>query len=73
MLSYARNLGDCHDADNKPTAGLRLQVPAHLGGIHRTLLQYGHAMKERYGDGFKRNIRYEDGELTLVIDIFIPC
>ena len=29
-------------------------------------------MKLRYGDGFKRNIRFEDGETTLVIDMLIP-
>ena len=70
--SYARNLGEFTDANNKPTAGLRPDIPGFLGGVHRTLLQYGFGLKTRYGRGFKRNIRFEDGEMTLVIDICIP-
>ena len=29
-------------------------------------------MKQRYGDGFRRNIRFEDAEHTFVIDVLIP-
>ena len=72
VASYARNLAPFVDETNKPTAGLRPDIPSHLGGVHRTLLQYGYAMKWRYGDKFRRNIRFEDGDLTLVIDVCIP-
>ena len=40
--------------------------------MHRTLLQYGYAMKRRYGEKFRRNIRFEDGDMSLVIDVCIP-
>ena len=72
VASYARNLAPFIDAENKPTAGLRPDIPGHLGGIHRTLVQYGYAMKRRYGGNFRRNIRFEDSDMTLVIDICIP-
>ena len=72
VCSYARNLAPFVDAANKPTAGVRMYVPAHLGGIHKTLLQYGHNMRERHGPEFKRNIRFEDAKHTLCIDIRLP-
>ena len=36
------------------------------------MMQYGYDMKHRYGDGFRRNIRFEDADHTFVIDILIP-
>ena len=73
VASYARNLAPFVDAQNKPTAGLRPDVPGHLGGVHRTLVQYGYAMKKRYGPHFRRNIRFEDSDLSLVVDVCIPA
>ena len=39
VCSYARNLAPYVDGNNKPTAGVRMDVPAHLGGVHKTLRQ----------------------------------
>ena len=72
VCSYSRNLAQYVDGMNKPTAGVRMYVPAHLGGVHKTLMQYGYKMKERYGSEFKRNIRFDDIEHSLCIDIKIP-
>ena len=72
VATYARNLGGFVGKDNKPTAGVRPEVPSHLGGVHRALLQYGHDMRRRYGQGFKRNIRFDDADHTMVIDVLIP-
>ena len=72
VVSYARNLGSFVGPDNKPTAGIRPEVPSHLGGVHCALLQYGHDMRRRYGTSFKRNIRFDDADHTMVIDVLIP-
>ena len=72
ICSYARNLGQFVDSSGKPTAGVRMYVPTHLGGVHKTPLQYGHNLKQKHGQDFKRNIRFEDAELTLAIDIKLP-
>ena len=72
VCSYARNLAPFVDVDGQPTAGVRMYVPAHLGGVHKTLLQYGFNMRERYGRDFKRNIRFDDSEHSLCIDIRLP-
>ena len=68
VQSYAKNLAS-YIVNGKPTATVRPDVPMHLGGVHKTLLQYGHALKGRYGAGFRRNIRFEDAEHTFCIDV----
>ena len=59
VASYARNLGDFVQ-DGRPTATFRHDIPVHLAGIHRTMMQYGYAMKQRYGSSFRKNIRFDD-------------
>ena len=72
LAAYARNLSGHVGLDNKPTAGVRPDVPSFLGGVHRALLQYGFDMKKKYGEGFRRNIRFEDADHSFVIDLLIP-
>ena len=73
VQSYARNLADWVDPDNKkPTAGLRMEVPERLIGDFKALEQYGHAMKEKHGRGFKRHIKIDDSALCLYLDVFLP-
>ena len=46
--SFARNLGQFVDGTGKPTAGIRFEIPDHLTGIHRSLLQYGHVLWTKF-------------------------
>ena len=71
IASYARNLGDFIE-NGKPTATFRHEIPTHLGGVHKALMQYGYALSVKYGKGFKRNVRFDDAALTLCVDILIP-
>ena len=72
--SYARNLAPYRDSEGRPTAGIRFDIPDHLSGIHRTLLQYGHRMwlKHNKNPEFKRNVRHDDTELSYCLDIKLP-
>ena len=74
VASYAQNLAQFIDQAGKPTAGVRFDVPDHLSGVHRTLLQYGHAMWIKYNKdpAFKRNIRFDDVEMSFCLDIKFP-
>ena len=74
VASYARNLAKFVDIAGKPTAGVRMDIPDHLQGVHKTLLQYGHAMRNKHGKNpdFKRNVRYDDAGMTLVLDMKLP-
>ena len=38
VCSYARNLAPYIDDQNRPTAGVQMYVPAHLGGVQKILL-----------------------------------
>ena len=74
ISSYARNLGLFIDSTGKPTAGIRFGIPDHLASVHRTLLQYAHAMWTKYkrSPDFKRNVRYDDVGMTFCLDIKFP-
>ena len=74
ITSYARNLSTWIDITGKPTAVLRLDVPTFLGGAHRTLTQYGHAIWLKYNKSkeLKRNVRFDDSELTFCMGLKLP-
>ena len=72
VQSYARNLGEWTDAEGKPTAGIRMEVPERLLGDYKALEQYGHAMKNKHKIGFKRHIKIDDSGLCLYMDIYVP-
>ena len=74
VVSYAKNLAPFIDKEGKPTAGVRFDIPDHLTGVHKALLQYGHALwtKHDRDPGFKRNIRYDDTEKTYCMDVKFP-
>ena len=72
VLSYARNLGNWIDEKGAPLAGLRLEIPEKMIGDFKTLEQYGHALKEKHGAGFKRHIKMDDMTQELYLDVYLP-
>ena len=72
VQSYARNLEQWTDDKGKPTAGLRMEIPDRLLGDHKALEQYGHAMKLKHKDGFRRHIKMDDSGLCLYMDVYLP-
>ena len=67
VYSYAPNL-----SGQQGRAGLRIEVPCHLLGRHKCLTRYGGQQKEKEGNGFKWNIKYDDLTQTLCIDTKLP-
>ena len=72
VASFSRNLGNYVDSSNKPTAGLRLEIPDALGGVHRDLKRYGGELRKIHGEGLKRNIKFDDTALTFFMDVRLP-
>ena len=66
VLSHAKNLA------GKPDMGVRIDVPQHLLGIKKVLDEYGFVLKTEIGPNFKRNVRYDDTNETLAMDVFYP-
>ena len=62
IASFACNLGEYIEDG-------RHDIPSHLAGVHKTLLQYGYNKHVR---GFKRNIRFDDTAMTFCIDVLLP-
>ena len=74
VTSYARNLGQYVDSKGKPTAGIRFEIPDHLTGVHKCLLQYAHALWVKHGKDpdFKRNVRFNDADMSFSLDVKLP-
>ena len=71
VASYARNLGEFVQ-DGKPTATFRHEIPTYLSGTHKTFVQYGYAMANKYGKNFRRNVRFDDVTQSLCMDVKMP-
>lgn len=67
IKSYASGL-----AAAKGEAGLRLDVPPCLKGSFKVLNEHGYAMVRIYGKEVKRNIKFDDTNQDLMMDIKLP-
>ena len=72
VSSHGRNLADYVDSTGLPTAGIRMDYPAYLGVAFRSLDWYGKQMRDRHGKGTRRNIKFDDEEEGLYIDVCLP-
>ena len=70
VFSHSKNLSK--ESNPNRVHGLRLDYPAHLGSDYRALDGYGAKLRREVGTGFRRNIRFNDDELGLVMDINFP-
>ena len=67
LKSYASGL-----ASAKGAAGLRLDVPPCLKGSFKILNDHGMAMMNIYGKDVKRNIKFDDRNQDLMMDLKLP-
>ena len=71
VFSHAKNLAKLSPIDRKLN-GMRLDYPAHLGSDYRVLDAYGAKLRSRFGEGFRRSIKFNDDEMSLYMDICLP-
>ena len=71
VFSHSKNLTKVSNGGQR-MHGLRLDYPATLSSDYRSLDAYGAKIRMEVGAGFKRNIRYNDDDLGLVMDINFP-
>ena len=67
VASYASNLAG-YTGDPALRPGLRLEIPDFLCGVFRVLERYAHILKCQNPTFFKRSIKYDDVNLSLVLD-----
>ena len=70
VMSYAPNLAKTNNTAQ--TSGIRMEIPPNLRGIFKTLDDHGHLLRLRHGTGVKRNIKFDDGEMSLYMDLKLP-
>ena len=68
VLARGPMLADYRDDDNKPTAGIRLDIPQHLMGVFKTLEAFGFALKRRH-QGLKKHIKFDEYLENLYIQV----
>ena len=59
ILSRGPMLSEYRDTPNKPTAGIRLDIPGHLMGMFKALEAFGFALKRR------RDVRREESTASV--------
>lgn len=67
IYTYAPNL-----ANSQGRAGMRMEIPCHLLGKFKRLSQFGRTRKEKSGQTFKWNIKFDDITQSLAIDVKYP-
>ena len=69
ILSRGPMLAEYRDAKNKPTAGIRLDIPAYLMGSFKVLESFGFALKRRHGQNFRKHIKFDEFDSSLYIQV----
>lgn len=69
ILMRGPMLASYRDTAEKPTAGIRLDIPQHLMGSFKTLEAFGFGLKRRHGKGFRKHIKFDDYTEKLFIQV----
>lgn len=72
VLGKSGKLAECIDKDGKPTAGIRLEIPAYLQTDFRILFRYGQILRTRHGQGTRRHVKFDDVEGTIYLNVKLP-
>lgn len=72
IIGASSKLSSHVDPDGRPTAGIRLEIPANLRGIFRTLRRYGNQVRARHGPGTRSHIKFNDEDRTLFLNVRLP-
>ena len=62
ILTRGPSLSGYRDDDGRPTAGIRLDIPAHLIGCFKTLEAFGFKLKKKHGQQLKKHIKFDEFE-----------
>ena len=68
VISHAKNLQTGRENQH----GVRLEYPDFLGDDFRILTKFGAKMRQKMGEGFKRNVKFNDDEMSLYVDVKFP-
>ena len=72
VLTHSPSLASKVDSDNRPTAGIRLEIPPELNDTFRLLTRFGARLRARHGAGTQRHIKFDDFNASLFVNVKLP-
>ena len=72
VLTHSPSLATKIDGDNRPTAGVRLEIPPELDDTFRLLNRFGARLRARHGPGTRRHIKFDDFNASLFTNVKLP-
>ena len=69
VFSCGPQLASYRDNNNRPTCGLRLQIPGHLMGQFRALENFAYMHRTRHRGEVKKHIKFDDNNYLSLIHI----
>ena len=72
VLTHSPSLASKVDSDNRPTAGIRLEIPPELNDTFRLLTRFGARLRARHGTGTKKHIKFDDFNASLFVNVKLP-
>lgn len=72
VMGASAKLAPFIDGAGRPTAGIRLEIPASLRQQFGLLFRYGQALRARHGAGFRRHIKFDDLDKALFLNVKLP-
>ena len=58
--------------DGKPTAGIRMDVPADLVDTHKLLNDLGYQIKRKFGPNTRKYVKFDSEQETLFLEVRLP-
>ena len=72
VIGSSAKLAPFRDANGRPTAGIRIEVPPHLQTEFRALFRYGQLLRTRHGPGTRRHVKFDDAQSGLFLNAKLP-
>ena len=72
VVGQSSRLSSRIDDQGKPTAGIRIEVPAALRPAFSTLFKFGQQLRKRHGEGTRRHVKFDDIERSLFLNVKLP-
>ena len=72
VLGASTKLAAYIDANGRPTAGLRIEVPRRLRSSFTLLYRYGQKLRQRHGAGTRRHVKFDDVDRTIYLNVRLP-
>ena len=72
VIGASSKLSNMIDTNNKPTAGIRIEVPRGLRPTFNILRRYGHQLKMRHGTRTRHYVKFDNAMMTIFLNVRLP-